>query len=546
MARLPGLAARLAVAMWVCIGWSTLAWGDWKDDIGYTRLVHALGDNTPNGAGVLLSQVEAPSTGGAYFPNTTFTDFGADTDPLATAVNFIDGSGGQSAGISNHASNQALSIYGNGASIAPAANQVTIFEANDYLNNVLHAPTGGDPEAQNFRVQSHAWVGSLNESFDVSALQRFDYVIDTYEMTAVVGLGNTSSPLPNLLSQSFNAIAVGRSDGVHSTGDTTLMQYHPGRTKPDLVVPRATTSAATSSTSSAAALLHEVVAGTDAANSETMKAILLAGATKDEFTSWSRTTAKPLDATYGAGELNVYNSYLMTLGGQSAGSISTPTTPVGAYGWDYRTVKPIADVQYQFEIPDGSTAQELSILLAWNYDITDIRSSPNIFSPIGSLANLDLQLLDSTGALVDQSTSTVDNVEHIYLTDLAAGTYTLKVSTDATRDFGLAWRTSTLFDTPSADFNEDGDVDGADFLTWQRGFGTLLGATHADGDADGDGEVGTSDLAILSAAFGTNAAPSGLTAAVPEPATRALACAGLLLFLLWQNRLARRRRHVPT
>ena len=79
----------------------------------------------------------------------------------------------------------------------------------------------------------------------------------------------------------------------------------------------------------------------------------------------------------------------------------------------------------------------------------------------------------------------MDNVEHIYLQDLAEGTYTLSVSTNSARDYGLAWRINTAYaEGPSADFDGDGDVDTADILTWQRGFGTILGAAHTDGDAD--------------------------------------------------------------
>ena len=42
-----------------------------------------------------------------------------------------------------------------------------------------------------------------------------------------------------------------------------------------------------------------------------------------------------------------------------------------------------------------------------------------------------------------------------------------------------------IVDDPSADFDEDGDVDGDDFVAWQAGFGMTSGVTLADGDADG-------------------------------------------------------------
>jgi len=79
--------------------------------------------------------------------------------------------------------------------------------------------------------------------------------------------------------------------------------------------------------------------------------------------------------------------------------------------------------------------------------------------------------------------------------------------------------------TENADFNNDGIVDGSDFLAWQRGFGILGGATSADGDANADGNVDSQDLAIWQTQFGT----SPLTAAavaIPEPSTAILLLLG--------------------
>jgi hypothetical protein len=81
----------------------------------------------------------------------------------------------------------------------------------------------------------------------------------------------------------------------------------------------------------------------------------------------------------------------------------------------------------------------------------------------------------------------------------------------------------------NADFDGDGDRDGADFLAWQRGFGTPTGALRAQGNADGDGDVDGNDLAIWRQQFGqTGMAP--VVNAVPEPSTlaTAAAAAGLL------------------
>ena len=76
----------------------------------------------------------------------------------------------------------------------------------------------------------------------------------------------------------------------------------------------------------------------------------------------------------------------------------------------------------------------------------------------------------------------------------------------------------------NADFDGDGDVDGRDFLAWQRGFGTTTGALPEQGDANGDGAVNEADLALWteqyswSDQYGNN--PSSLnTLAIPEPST---------------------------
>jgi hypothetical protein len=70
-----------------------------------------------------------------------------------------------------------------------------------------------------------------------------------------------------------------------------------------------------------------------------------------------------------------------------------------------------------------------------------------------------------------------------------------------------------------ADFNDDGVVDGADFLTWQRGVG--VADTHRQGDANGSGAVDAADLAVWQAQFGGGvsaaATASAAGTAVPEP-----------------------------
>jgi hypothetical protein len=68
----------------------------------------------------------------------------------------------------------------------------------------------------------------------------------------------------------------------------------------------------------------------------------------------------------------------------------------------------------------------------------------------------------------------------------------------------------------TGDFDNDGDVDGADFLRWQRGLGMTSGAVLGNGDADGDGDVDAADLTVWKQKFGQPAA-AGSAVSAPEP-----------------------------
>jgi hypothetical protein len=110
----------------------------------------------------------------------------------------------------------------------------------------------------------------------------------------------------------------------------------------------------------------------------------------------------------------------------------------------------------------------------------------------------------------------------------------------------LVFRYAVVPSAPlDADFDGDGDVDGADFLAWQRGLGTTgAGATKAAGNADGDTDVDAADLAVWKSDFGDSAASgagvlqtgfvryvTGAAAAVPEPSTVILASMGVVVIM---------------
>jgi hypothetical protein len=98
--------------------------------------------------------------------------------------------------------------------------------------------------------------------------------------------------------------------------------------------------------------------------------------------------------------------------------------------------------------------------------------------------------------------------------------------------------------TRNADFNQDNNVDGYDFLAWQRGLGSVgAGATLANGNANTDQTVSAADVAMWRSEFGhtpTSFPPtstlkqgfvhyvtSGFSTAVPEPGSILLVGIGL-------------------
>jgi hypothetical protein len=69
----------------------------------------------------------------------------------------------------------------------------------------------------------------------------------------------------------------------------------------------------------------------------------------------------------------------------------------------------------------------------------------------------------------------------------------------------------------NADFDANGQVDGHDFLAWQRGLGTVDAASE-QGDANGDSVVDAADLTIWQEQFGTETPPPELGASLSSAA----------------------------
>jgi hypothetical protein len=81
---------------------------------------------------------------------------------------------------------------------------------------------------------------------------------------------------------------------------------------------------------------------------------------------------------------------------------------------------------------------------------------------------------------------------------------------------------------PFGDFDQNGLVDGADFLAWQRGFGSATGGEPADADGSGIGGFDGADLAVWEAAWGEiGAEAAAVESAVASGMAADLAMAGL-------------------
>jgi hypothetical protein len=113
----------------------------------------------------------------------------------------------------------------------------------------------------------------------------------------------------------------------------------------------------------------------------------------------------------------------------------------------------------------------------------------------------------------------------------------------STRDLEFKWNEKDViehvgeivyesFTVGSADFDSDSDVDGKDFLAWQRGFGLTSGAGRLQGDATGDTAVNGADFTAWKGQFGTLSASAAMTA-VPEPASGVFA---LIVFVAAMSR----------
>ena len=399
----------------------------WQEEIGFARLQSLAPGQLPTAA-YTLSHVEAPDGSANYKPDTTNSAFAGKT--------FTAMSG--SSGVSSHATHVGVNFYGS-ASQLPGPATIRSFEANSWIGSgFLHLGDSSLPDVETGSVQSHSWIGNTSSALEIN--QRLDYAIDRDGFVCVVGENNgASTVLPQLLGQAYHVIAVGRDDGQHSAGLTTLDGT--GRMKPDIVAPSSSPENATSWTTpmvaGTAALLHaKLGALTNSEKPRVVKALLLASARKDTLPQWSHTAVKPLDPVYGAGEVNAWHAYHSLLGGRQSPS----TSPRLAAAWGSETIPANATHTYRVRIPAGPVAVPFCAALTWHRNVTTQSRPFRTWST--SMANLNLELQRvADNVVMETSASAADNVELVNQAALAPGDYDLRVINTSAfpAGYALAW-----------------------------------------------------------------------------------------------------------
>ncbi len=449
-----------AIATVLCLTGMPLR-ADWKEEIGFTRLQQIAGGELPTSLSQGFTQVEAsPQNTTDYTPDTT--------NPLFSGIDFTPKSG--TSAPSNHATHVATNLYST-SSLLPntAAVPVDLYQADGWINSeFLKMGSSSNPATESRAVQNHSWI--VNSEWTTAQVEeanhRLDYSIQQNGFVCVVGENNVNTTiLPQFLGQSYHTISVGRDDGVHNAGFTAYDGT--GRIKPDIVAPSAAPEYATSWTTpmvgSAAGLLFSKLSTapyslTGADRPRVIKALLLSSATKNTVPNWDNTSSRPLDEKYGAGELNIHHAYLALRSGRA----SYGNTQYGIRGWAAQSVSG-TDRTYYFTIPAGAPSTPFSAALIWHRTVTSTFGIPRTWN--STLANLNLRLHlatgTTTGALIAESLSSVDNVELIYQPTLAPGDYALVVSKSSgtTTPFALAWHSLPAV-TVAATVSSAREIDG--------------------------------------------------------------------------------------
>jgi hypothetical protein len=423
------------------------------DTIGVTLLRQV--DPSLTGSGVRVAQPESTSAG---------TDFEVNPSTVGQSAGlftWISSAGSASAfpnavGVeSGHADTVAANFYGMAAGAVPQVSHVDNYEAlfffTNYIDSLLRPSIPARVVSQSFAF------GSGSESTVEPAYDNYAAQYGTIFVSAVGNGGTVLSP-----GTCYNSIGVGVY-GISSAVGPTM----DGRSKPDLVAPDAANSPSGANSysvpyvaASAAILVQAANRGDGGANTaaaadlRTVKALLLNGAVKPS--DWTNSTTRPLDLLYGAGIVNVFNSW-QQLKGQKRSFIEATSNPSGnphppganpgnepvLEGWDLNSITNTFHVpsyyeqvnHYYFQLPTNVN-YTMTATLVWDRQQNQT-----------AINNLNLFLYNTANSnLVTWSSNSVDNVKHLFLTSLPPGRYDLQVQKiptsqiTATETYALAFQ----------------------------------------------------------------------------------------------------------
>jgi hypothetical protein len=382
------------------------------------------------GSGVMVAQPEAQESPTAWEvgpvtvsqPASLFTWVSAS----GSATSFPNALGQES----SHASLVGGFFYGRTNGVAPSISHVHNYEASNFVSGLV-VPEISIPG----RVVNQSFVFGMQHS---GVDQEYDDYAARYGTLFVSGIGNSGAV--NSPGTAYNGLGVGAFGGSSAIGPTS-----DGRSKPDITAPITApyiqTSFSTPLVAGVAAILIQAGArsdggagtASDAIDLRTVKALLLNGAEKPD--GWTNGPTRPLDARYGAGILDILNAYRQLLGGKHGPTASTSnlvesahpplaaTNPIATRrGWNLGTVSSSVAWDgvhhYGFDLaPATNRTFNFVATLVWLRQRTK-----------SAINDLDLFLYNSDDStVVASSLSAVDNVEHVFATNLPSGRYDLQV-----------------------------------------------------------------------------------------------------------------------
>ena len=499
---------------------TTWTYAGQREDVGYTQLEDRLGNSTPTGYGITVSAYEpawdAIGAKGSDNPKGWIPAITEENDHIFT-IEMDQGVplNTRSGNTSSHAAAVSRYMFGKEHGVSQELNAVIYHELKDFLGFLLYPRTFNQATDPFYRdavfessVNNFSAIGNYginNNGF----LYRFDWATAREDTVNLVSSGNNENTFSDpIFSSSLNSIYVGLTSGQHSRFTN---KYHYGvQNRPDVVTPNENTSRGTGTITGITAVLMETANNSqiselgvtqantpilNAKRSETMKAILMAGADRtttnsrenayprDKDGNWIRDpdgkfrryiadikdykksksfeTANGLDTRYGAGQANVETSFDILMGTEQASLEDNGEQSISLLGFDYDesfglgTKNQQANDTATYVLPTLEQDADIAITLAWN---ADIASKNGIFDAL-VVYDLDLwlyQVIDNEETLIASSTSNTANTENIWASLEAGGDYFFRV--DSTKnlvallwDYGIAWRVTNqgpLYNSP--------------------------------------------------------------------------------------------------